>query len=169
MNAGCSCASSFVVFMKCPYCNASDSKVIDSRTVREGKAIRRRRECVVCARRFTSYEVVEEFQPIVVKKDGRRELFQRSKVIDGILRACEKRPITMEQIDNFVLELEREIQDKGDREIQSSYVGEKVMAQLKLWDDVAYVRFASVYKQFGDVQEFMDQLLELLKEGRKKG
>lgn len=155
--------------MKCPYCNASDSKVIDSRTVREGKAIRRRRECIVCARRFTSYEVVEEFQPIVVKKDGRRELFQRSKVIDGILRACEKRPITMEQVDNFVLELEREIQDKGDREVQSSYIGEKVMAQLKLWDDVAYVRFASVYKQFGDVQEFMDQLLELLKEGRKKG
>lgn len=155
--------------MKCPYCNASDSKVIDSRTVREGKAIRRRRECIVCARRFTSYEVVEEFQPIVIKKDGRRELFQRSKVIDGILRACEKRPITMEQIDNFLLELEREIQDKGDREVPSSYIGEKVMAQLKLWDDVAYVRFASVYKQFEDVQEFMNQLLELLKEGRKKG
>ncbi len=155
--------------MRCPYCNASDSKVIDSRTVREGKTIRRRRECIVCARRFTSYEVVEEFQPIVIKKDGRRELFQRSKVIDGILRACEKRPITMEQIDNFLLELEREIQDRGDREVQSSYIGEKVMAQLKLWDDVAYVRFASVYKQFEDVQEFMNQLLELLKEGRKKG
>jgi len=105
----------------------------------------------------------------VVKKDGRRELFQRSKVIDGILRACEKRPITMDQIDSFVLELEREIQDRGDREVQSRYIGERVMAQLKLWDDVAYVRFASVYKQFGDVQEFMDQLLELLKEGRKKG
>jgi transcriptional repressor NrdR len=137
--------------------------------VRDGKAIRRRRECVDCGRRFTSYEVIEEFQPIVVKKDGRRELFQRSKVIDGILRACEKRPITMDQIDSFVLELEREIQDRGDREVQSRYIGERVMAQLKLWDDVAYVRFASVYKQFGDVQEFMDQLLELLKEGRKKG
>ncbi len=148
--------------MKCPFCNQSESKVVDSRSSRDGRAIRRRRECLACRERFTTYERIEEFTPMVVKKDGSREPLDRKKIIDGILKACEKRPISMDQVESFVSALEKEIQDKGEREVESRFLGEKVMAQLKKWDDVAYVRFASVYKQFKDLNEFMAQLQELL-------
>ncbi len=148
--------------MRCPFCSSADSKVVDSRASKDGRAIRRRRECLKCGERFTTYERVEEFQPMVVKKDGRREPFDRKKVIEGILKACEKRPISMDQVESFVNSLEKEIQDRGDREITGRFIGEKVMAQLREWDDVAYVRFASVYKQFKDLKEFMAQLLEIL-------
>jgi transcriptional repressor NrdR len=148
--------------MRCPFCKFDNSKVVDSRSTRDGRAIRRRRECLQCGERFTTYERIEEFQPMVVKKDGRREPFDRKKVIDGILKACEKRPISMEEVTSFVSDLEKEIQEKGEMEIDSRVIGERVMEQLRRWDDVAYVRFASVYKQFKDLQEFMDQLQELL-------
>ncbi len=148
--------------MRCPFCRFDNSRVVDSRSTRDGRAIRRRRECLKCGERFTTYERIEEFQPMVVKKDGRREPFDRKKVIDGILKACEKRPISMEEVTSFVSDLEKEIQEKGEMEIDSRAIGERVMEQLRLWDDVAYVRFASVYKQFKDLQEFMDQLQELL-------
>ena len=151
--------------MKCPFCNHPSSKVVDSRPARNGRAIRRRRECLNCLERFTTYEQIEEFQPMVVKKDGRREPFERRKIIDGILKACEKRPISINEIEQFVDELEREIQEKGVPEIQTRIIGEKVMDKLRQWDDVAYVRFASVYKQFKDLKEFMDQLKELLAKG----
>jgi len=148
--------------MRCPFCNNIDSKVVDSRMTQDGRAIRRRRECLKCKERFTTYERIEEFQPMVVKKDGRREPFDRKKVVEGILKACEKRPISINQIDSFVSELEKEIQEKGEREISSQFIGERVMQKLRDWDDVAYVRFASVYKQFKDLSEFMAQLQELL-------
>ena len=148
--------------MRCPFCNHENSRVVDSRPARNGRAIRRRRECLNCAERFTTYEQLEEFQPMVVKKDGRREAFERKKVIDGILKACEKRPISINRVETFVDDLERHIQEKGTAEIDSRIIGEKVMSQLRDWDDVAYVRFASVYKQFKDLKEFMEQLQELL-------
>ncbi len=151
--------------MRCPFCNHPSSKVVDSRPARNGRAIRRRRECLNCMERFTTYEQIEEFQPMVVKKDGRREPFERRKIIEGILKACEKRPISITEIERFVDDLEKEIQEKGTLEIHSRAIGEKVMEQLRLWDDVAYVRFASVYKQFKDLKEFMDQLKELLARG----
>jgi len=148
--------------MRCPFCREPDTRVVDSRPSQDGKAIRRRRECTRCGKRFTTYERVEEFQPLVVKKDGRRQPFNRMKIIEGILKACEKRPVSLEQIEGFVSELEKEIQDQGEKEIPSSAIGERVMARLKTWDDVAYVRFASVYKQFKDLNAFMAQLKELL-------
>ncbi len=150
--------------MKCPFCSFSDSKVVDSRASKDGRAIRRRRECLSCQERFTTYERIEEFQPMVVKKDGRREPFSRKKVIDGILKACEKRPISADEVEEFVSSLEKEIQDRGEREVPSQFIGERVMAKLRQWDDVAYVRFASVYKQFKDLNEFKKQLEELIKE-----
>jgi len=150
--------------MRCPFCQEPDTRVVDSRPSRDGRAIRRRRGCVSCGKPFTTYERVEEFHPLVIKKDGRREPFSRTKIIEGILKACEKRPIGLDQIEEFVTEFEKEIQDKGEREIPSNKIGEKVMAKLKEWDDVAYVRFASVYKQFKDLNAFMDQLKELLNE-----
>ncbi len=150
--------------MRCPFCSFPESKVVDSRSTKDGRAIRRRRECLSCQRRFTTYERIEEFQPIVVKKDGRREAFDRKKVVNGIIRACEKRPVSIEKIEAFVSDLEKEIQDVGEREIKSRFIGERVMSQLKAWDDVAYVRFASVYKQFKDLNEFMRQLQSLLNE-----
>ncbi len=148
--------------MKCPFCNFDQSKVVDSRPSRDGRAIRRRRECLSCGERFTTYERIEEFQPIVVKKDGRRDAFDRRKVIEGIVKACEKRPVSMDDVEAFVSSLEKEIQEKGEVEVLSSFIGERVMARLREWDDVAYVRFASVYKQFKDLNEFMAQLQELL-------
>lgn len=154
--------------MKCLFCGSPESKVIDSRASRDGRAIRRRRECLACQQRFTTYERIEEFQPMVVKKDGRREPFDRKKVVEGILKACEKRPISMDQVDAFVSDLEKEIQDKGEREVDSRFIGERVMEQLMAWDHVAYVRFASVYKQFKDLNEFMDQLVELLNKTPRK-
>ncbi|MBW1926113.1 MAG: transcriptional repressor NrdR [Deltaproteobacteria bacterium] len=153
--------------MKCPFCNSPESKVVDSRSSKDSRAIRRRRECLSCHERFTTYERIEEFQPMVVKKDGRRESFDRNKIVEGIVKACEKRPVSMDEVEAFVSNLEKEIQDSGEREVESRFLGERVMSQLRAWDDVAYVRFASVYKQFKDLNEFMEQLQELLSESSR--
>lgn len=143
--------------------------MLESRVSKDGAAIRRRRECIGCQERFTTYERVEEFEPVVAKKDGRRERFDRRKVVEGILKACEKRPVSLEQIEGFANNLVKEIQDRGEREITSQSIGERIMEALKSWDHVAYVRFASVYKQFNDIHEFMEQVAELLKETKKGG
>ncbi len=155
--------------MKCPFCSFIDTKVIDSRLGREGNNIRRRRECVDCGRRFTTYERIEETLPLVVKKDGRREAFDRTKIIAGMQRACEKRPISIADIEKFVDRLELSLQESGDKEIESSRIGEGVMAELHRVDEVAYVRFASVYRQFRDINEFMAELKEILAKGDRKG
>ena len=150
--------------MKCPYCTSSDSKVVDSRNGKDGTSIRRRRECLRCNRRFTTYERIEELNLVIVKKDGRREPFDRAKVIDGLEKACEKRPISVEVIEQLVTDLERELQERGDREVESKEIGERLIGKLYEIDEVAYVRFASVYRSFKDVNQFMDELKELLKE-----
>ncbi|WP_041435467.1 transcriptional regulator NrdR [Thermodesulfatator indicus] len=149
--------------MKCPSCEHMETKVIDSRMSKDGATIRRRRECLACGYRFTTYERVEMQLPMIIKRDGRREPFVREKVIEGIKKACQKRPISMEEIESFVNELERELLESGEKEIPSTFIGEKVMAKLHEWDEVAYVRFASVYRQFQDVNEFIDQIQQLLK------
>ena len=154
--------------MKCPYCGEINDRVIDSRLSKDGRMIRRRRECTECGRRFTTYEKLEDLLPMVVKKDGRREVFSREKIITGIRKACQKRPISMTQIEEFVDSLELHFQDLGKKEIPSSEIGEMVITTLREWDEVAYVRFASVYRQFKDVHEFMIELEEILKE-KKKG
>jgi transcriptional repressor NrdR len=148
--------------MKCPFCGFLDDKVIDSRLGRDGDIIRRRRECLGCERRFTTYERVEEVLPMVVKKDGRREPFDRNKILAGIMKACEKRPISVEAIEKAVGEIEAGFADAGDREIKSTEIGERVMARLRDLDDVAYVRFASVYRSFKDINEFMTELKDIL-------
>jgi transcriptional repressor NrdR len=148
--------------MKCPFCGFADTKVVDSRLGREGNNIRRRRECVGCGRRFTTYERVEETLPLVVKKDGRREPFDRMKIIGGMQRACEKRPVSIASIEKVVDQLEIFFQESGDKEIESSRIGEAVMEALHNIDEVAYVRFASVYRQFKDINEFMAELKEIL-------
>lgn len=150
--------------MKCPFCGEIDNKVIDSRLGKDNRMIRRRRECLKCEKRFTTYERVEAVLPMVVKKDGRREPFNHEKVRSGIQKACQKRPISMNTIDDFVDSLGQLFQESGHREIKSSDIGERVIEKLKEWDDVAYVRFASVYRQFKDINEFMDELKELLDE-----
>ncbi len=149
--------------MKCPYCMKLDNKVIDSRLSKDGRMIRRRRECLGCGRRFTTYEKLEDVLPMVVKKDGRREPFNRKKIIDGISMACRKRPISMPNIEEFVDSLEIYFQELGKKEIDSSEIGERVITELKGWDEVAYVRFASVYRQFKDISEFMSELEEIIK------
>ena len=154
--------------MKCPYCSSFNNKVVDSRLSKEGVLIRRRRECNSCQRRFTTYEKVEEIHPVVIKKDGRREPFQRDKISEGIARACQKRPISVEVIEEFIDSLEQIFQDSGRKEISTTEIGEKVMAKLHEWDDVAYVRFASVYRQFKDPGDFVQELKELLESRRKK-
>lgn len=151
--------------MKCPFCSFADTRVIDSRLGKEGNSIRRRRECLQCERRFTTYERVEEILPLVVKKDGRRQPFDRLKVIAGMQRACEKRPVSFATIEQIVDRLERQLQECGDREIDSSRIGKAVMDALHEIDEVAYVRFASVYRQFKDINEFMDELKDILAEG----
>jgi transcriptional repressor NrdR len=148
--------------MKCPFCGHVEDKVIDSRVSKDNLVIRRRRECFGCQSRFTTYERVEEFMPLVVKKDGRREPFNRTKVVEGLKKACEKRPISINLIEEFVDGLEKTLQEMGEKEIPGSVIGEKVMAKLREWDEVAYVRFASVYKQFKDLDEFMIELKGLL-------
>lgn len=150
--------------MKCPFCGEINNKVIDSRLGKDNRMIRRRRECLKCEKRFTTYERVEAVLPMVVKKDGRREPFNHEKVRSGIQKACQKRPISMNTIDDFVDSLGQLFQESGHREIKSSDIGERVIEKLKEWDDVAYVRFASVYRQFKDINEFMDELKELLDE-----
>lgn len=148
--------------MNCPFCNHSDTRVVDSRLGKEGKNVRRRRECPECERRFTTYERVEEILPWVIKKDGRREAFDRAKIIAGMQRACEKRPVSIAQIEELVDRLERHFQDSGEKEIGASLIGTEVMKSLQAADEVAYVRFASVYRQFKDINEFMHELKELL-------
>jgi transcriptional repressor NrdR len=150
--------------MRCPYCQHRDDKVIDSRMAREGDVIRRRRECLRCEKRFTTYERVEEVMPVVVKKDGRREPFDRQKIVAGIQRACEKRPVSADAVEEVVRRVEAEVQESGDREIPSAKIGEKVMAALKALDEVAYVRFASVYRRFQDLNDFMSELQGLLRQ-----
>ncbi|NIP30334.1 MAG: transcriptional repressor NrdR [Candidatus Dadabacteria bacterium] len=150
--------------MKCPFCSSSDSKVVDSRVGGDGASIRRRRECNDCGKRFTTYERVQQVELLVVKKDGRREEFDRNKIISGMIKACEKRPVSFEVIDNFVTNFERELMEKGEREIDSKEIGERLISKLYDIDEVAYVRFASVYRSFKDVNQFMDELTELLKE-----
>jgi transcriptional repressor NrdR len=153
--------------MKCPFCGHAENKVIDSRISKDGKAIRRRRECLGCARRFTTYEYVEDILPMVVKKDGRREQFDRQKILNGVKKACEKRPISMEAIDKVVENVEQACQEMQAEEINSTVVGEKVMNELRGLDGVAYVRFASVYRQFRDVGEFISELKDLLSKDKK--
>ena len=153
--------------MKCPFCGCPDDKVIDSRASSEGNAVRRRRECAKCGRRFTTYEVVEESALLVVKKDGRREAFDRKKILNGVVKACEKMPVPLEKIEALVSSIEREISRKYDREVRSADVGEMIMDRLASLDEVAYVRFASVYRQFKDVNQFMSELRDLLKKAGK--
>ncbi len=154
--------------MKCPSCQHPETKVVDSRVSKDGAAIRRRRECLACGFRFTTYEKPELQLPLVIKRDGRREPFSRLKVIEGIRKACQKRPISAAQIETFVDALERELMESGEKEVPSTLIGEKVMAKLHEWDEVAYVRFASVYRRFQDVNEFIAQIQELLKTKKEK-
>ncbi|RLB08852.1 MAG: transcriptional regulator NrdR [Deltaproteobacteria bacterium] len=153
--------------MRCPYCSKINNKVIDSRLSKDGKVIRRRRQCNECGRRFTTYERVELSLPMVIKKDGRREPFNRDKIIAGIQKACQKRPISIEKIEEFVDSLELYFQELGKKEVPSSEIGEMVINKLREWDEVAYVRFASVYRQFKDVSEFMKELEEIIRSKNK--
>ncbi|MBE2254390.1 MAG: transcriptional repressor NrdR [Myxococcus sp.] len=148
--------------MRCPFCATQDTRVMDSRDASEGAVIRRRRECESCRRRFTTYERVEELNPLVVKKDGRREGFDRDKLILGLKKACEKRPVSVDQLEAFVTDLERKLQELGEKEVTSTTLGELIMERLPSLDEVAYVRFASVYRSFRDISEFMDELKEIL-------
>lgn len=148
--------------MKCPFCGYEESKVIDSRPTDEGEKIRRRRECIACAKRFTTYEIIETVPIVVVKKDKSRQAFDRVKLFNGMLRACEKRPVSIDQIEKVVTDIETELQNSLDREVTSVHIGELVMEKLKELDEVAYVRFASVYRQFKDINTFMDELTKLL-------
>lgn len=152
--------------MKCPYCGYLESKVIDSRPTDEGERIRRRRECLQCAKRFTTYEIVENLPLMVVKKDKSRQIFDRNKVLNGLMRACEKRPVSLEKLEAVVDEIENYLQNQLEREVSSYKIGELAMEELKKIDEVAYVRFASVYRQFGDVNTFMEELKSLLKENK---
>ncbi len=150
--------------MKCPFCGNLEDKVIDSRTSKEGSAIRRRRECLKCNKRFTSYERVEDIIPMVIKKDGRREPFDRLKILTGIKKACEKRPIGIDTLEGITDSIEKKVIGLGVKEIQSSWIGEEVMSSLRELDKVAYVRFASVYRQFKDITEFMKEVKTLFEE-----
>ena len=148
--------------MKCPYCGYAESKVIDSRPAEEGSTIRRRRECLVCNKRFTTYEIIERMPLVVVKRDGSRQSFDKVKIMNGLVRACEKRPVALEQLETIAKEIETELQSALEREISTAEIGEMVMIRLKDIDEVAYVRFASVYRQFKDINTFMDELTKLL-------
>jgi len=150
--------------MKCPFCGHSESKVIDSRPTDEGASIRRRRECLACQKRFTTYESVEMLPLVVIKKDGSRQTFDKSKVLGGMLRACEKRPVPLSALENAANEIEQEAQNSLEREISTEHIGELVMEKLRQLDEVAYVRFASVYRQFKDINTFMEELNKILQE-----
>lgn len=147
--------------MKCPVCGEIEDKVIDSRLAKDNTAIRRRRQCLNCLKRFTTYERIEDITPFVIKKDGRREAFDRRKIVEGILRACEKRPISIEQVDAVADTIEQDLMERSEKEIHVSYIGERVMQALKKLDEVAYVRFASVYRSFRDIDEFINEIKEL--------
>jgi transcriptional repressor NrdR len=155
--------------MRCPYCSSLRNRVIDSRLSKEGDEIRRRRLCSDCKRRFTTYERVAEALPLVVKRDGRREPFSRDKIMIGLRKACEKRPVSMDNLEKVIERIERWVQEKGGREIVSSEVGERIMEELHELDEVAYVRFASVYRQFKDIDQFMRELKGLLDKRERKG
>ncbi len=148
--------------MRCPFCENQDTKVIDSRPTEEGHAIRRRRECDKCGKRFTTYEKVEEMLLVVVKKDGSREAFDRNKILNGIIKACEKRPVPLADIERVVDEIERGLNNLMEKEVQSKFIGELIMEQLQKLDEVAYVRFASVYRQFADVNTFAAEIEKLI-------
>ena len=150
--------------MKCPYCGYKESKVVDSRPAEEGSSIRRRRECLSCEKRFTTYETMESLPLMVVKKDGSRQSFDRQKVLRGMIRACEKRPVPLAELERIADEIEQELQNSLEREVSTEVIGEKVMEKLKAADEVAYVRFASVYRQFKDINTFMSELSKLLSE-----
>ena len=152
--------------MKCPYCGYSESKVIDSRPADENSSIRRRRECLSCGKRFTTYETVESLPMVVVKKDGSRQSFDRRKVLVGMIRACEKRPVPLAELEKIAEEIEQDLQNSMEREISTEAIGEKVMERLRNVDQVAYVRFASVYRQFKDIDTFMTELNKLLADNR---
>jgi transcriptional repressor NrdR len=152
--------------MRCPFCRDLENRVVDSRLGKDGDAIRRRRHCERCGRRFTTYERVEEALPMVVKKDGRREPFERAKIVNGIKRACEKRPVSVDTIEKLAETIERQLQESGEREVTSRAIGEAVMREMHDVDGVAYVRFASVYRSFRDVHEFMHELEELIAQRR---
>jgi transcriptional repressor NrdR len=153
--------------MRCPFCSHLEDKVVDSRESKDGDLIRRRRECLDCSRRFTSYEKIDEIPYMAVKKDGKREPFERSKILNGLLRACEKRPISVTQLEDIVTVIERQVQDSNDRELSTQEVGRTIMKQLKVLDKVAYVRFASVYLEFEDVSEFLNELKALVQSTKK--
>lgn len=153
--------------MRCPFCQDTENKVIDSRESHEGSVIRRRRECLQCKRRFTTYERVEELYPLIVKKDGRREAFDREKIVSGLKKACEKRPVSADQVEQTVVDIERLLQGMGEKEVASSVIGEEVMQRLRALDEVAYVRFASVYRSFRDIAEFMNELRELADQSKE--
>lgn len=155
--------------MKCPYCGYKEDKVVDSRSTQEESAIRRRRECLKCGKRFTTYEYIEEPSLMVIKRDGRRQPFDRKKILTGIMKACEKRPISIDKMEEIVIQVERVLQKKAAREVPSTKIGEVVMDKLKSLDDVAYVRFASVYRQFRDVEQFMLELKDMLNKEKRKG
>jgi transcriptional repressor NrdR len=155
--------------MRCPFCGHLEDRVVDSREAQDGQATRRRRECAGCSRRFTTYERIEEILPHVVKKDGRREAFDRRKIVDGVGIACQKRPALAERVESFVAGVERQLQELGEREIRTTKIGELVMGRLRTLDEVAYVRFASVYRAFRDVGEFMTELEELQKKAPGEG
>ncbi len=148
--------------MKCPFCGFTDSKVIDSRPAEDGTTIRRRRECLECQKRFTTYEIIERMPLVVIKRDGSRESFDKVKIINGVIRACEKRPVTMTQIESLAADIELELRGRLESEVKSEAIGEMVMARLKDLDEVAYVRFASVYRSFKDINTFMEELTKLL-------
>jgi transcriptional repressor NrdR len=151
-----------VMPVKCPFCGYTESKVIDSRPAEENATIRRRRECLACKKRFTTYEVMEHLPLVVVKKDGSRQSFDKVKILNGMIRACEKRPVSMAQLESIANDIEQEVQNSLDREVKTAYIGELVMEHLRTLDEVAYVRFASVYRQFKDINTFMDELSKLL-------
>jgi len=150
--------------VRCPFCSHTEDKVVDSRMAKEGEAIRRRRECLGCKRRFTTYERVDEVLPMIIKKDGRREPFDRAKVLAGLRKACEKRPISIATLEVIADKIEKRIQERGETEVQCRAVGEEVMNALHQLDQVAYVRFASVYREFKDVEQFMDEVKLLVRE-----
>ncbi|MBQ9992168.1 MAG: transcriptional repressor NrdR [Firmicutes bacterium] len=150
--------------MRCPYCGFEDSKVLDSRPVDEGKSIRRRRECLDCSKRFTTYEKVEETALVIVKKDGRRELFDANKLLNGLIKSCDKRTVPLSMLENLVTEVEKELRNSLEQEVSSQMIGEAVMQRLKVIDEVAYVRFASVYRKFDDVSTFIEEINKLQQE-----
>ncbi len=154
--------------MKCPTCNYKETKVIDSRMNGEGTSIRRRRECLKCAKRFTTHEYIEHVSLMIVKKDGRRQAYDRARIINGMMKACEKRPVSVVQVENIAIEIERELQKRYDREVAASVIGELIMEKLYDLDEVAYVRFASVYRQFRDVKHFMNEIKDILEREKDK-